>query len=151
MLVEQRLPHALAGHGIDCMGAGALVAEVQRVGLFIDTDGGAHWESGVVGPISAAGGGIERVHIAVGAADEEASIHDRRLRRRTLRVGIAESPLEFQPRYLVGRQLCLLVRLEAMLGYIITPAGPVRRAERRRVRLLLRRALQIHRNRWPRC
>src|SRR5215471_13666407 len=103
MLVEPPLPHALAGHGIDRMDAGTLVAEVQRVGLFIDADGGAHWGSGVVGPVSAAGSSIERVHIAIGAADEEASIHDRRLRRRSLRVGIAESPLEFQPRYLVGR------------------------------------------------
>src|SRR5215469_14760192 len=34
-----------------------------------------------------------------------------------------------------------------MLGYTITPAGPVRRAERRGVRLLLPRALRIHRNR----
>src|SRR5215471_15104577 len=131
MLVQQRLPHALAGHRIDCMNAGTLVAEVQRAGLVIDTDGGTHWKSGLVGPIGAAGGGIKRVHIAIGAADEEASIHDRRLRRRLLRVGIAKGPLEFQPRYLVGRQLCLLVRLEAMLGYITTPAAPVRRAERR--------------------
>src|SRR5215813_13558161 len=100
MPVESRLPHALAGHGIDCMDAGTLVAEVQRVGLFVNPDGGAHWDFGVVGPVSAAGGGIERIHIAIGAADEEASIHDRRLRRRILRAGIAEGPLEFQPRYL---------------------------------------------------
>src|SRR5215471_12502839 len=150
MLVEARLPHARAGHGIDCMDTSTLVAEEQRIGVLIDTDGRAHRGAGVVGPVCAAGGGIERVDIAVGAANKEASIHDRRLRCRSLSVGIAEGPLELQPRYLVGRQLCLLVRLEAMLVYIVTPAGPVRRAKRGGVRLLLPRALRIHRNGWLR-
>ena len=79
-------------------------------------------------PVRAAGLRIQRVDLAVLAGDEQPPAGERRLRARRVDAGVAERPLQLQPRQVGGGEPAGL--RVARVGDAVAPAVPARPASR---------------------
>src|SRR5215469_15338749 len=108
MLIHFSKPDLFSRRGIDRISVRGCVPEVGSISASpaakCDCDRAANTALGTVGPIDASCLGIQRIHRAVVAPDEEASTEDGRLRPCRSGIGKTECPLQYQVRDLFGRQ-----------------------------------------------
>ena len=138
MLFHLARPQRTSGRRVERVDESLLVGEVRRVRALTGAagtrgDGDRRANAAVCGegPDDASARGVERVHRAVLAADEQPSAGDRRLRPRRRRVGKAEGPLEMQSRDVCGGDAGLCGRLE--MRVLERGAPPVPHRHRRDV------------------
>ena len=153
MRIDLRLPQQFSALRIHCVDDGVSVAEIHGVARRALTGDGSdgqsipHDRAILKGPIDAAGGGVQRVHEAVVAADEDASGSHRRLSVGGLARRIPERPLQLQPWHLRSREARALRRLEPRVSGIRAPSIPCRAVrrigERRIVAALVGHVLRV--------
>src|SRR2546422_3756475 len=104
MIVHLLFPDQIAGRGIEGVHVCLEVAEVRRVSrsaaacYLADADGAANACLRRERPVRASGRGVEGIHAAGVAADEDAACGDRRVAVGLSAAGKTERPLQRQPR-----------------------------------------------------
>src|ERR1700759_4871513 len=124
MLFDASLPQQRAGLRLDGTYIAALIAEIGGGSMCTpaDSNSSTNRETGVEYPVDAAALGVERVDLAAGTPDKEASANDSRLRVSARIAGKPERPLKLQPRNFVCFQLRHRGGLEAVLRQVDTPS-----------------------------
>ena len=119
MVVDAADPDQRAGRGIQRVDEALLIGDVCRVnggspGANAGTDHNRRAHAGLrrKRPEAAAGGGVERVHRSILAADEQAASGNGRLRPRRRGIREAKRPFQMQSWNAVDRQRGLVSGLE---------------------------------------
>ena len=132
MVVDMGCPQQLAGERVERIGIRPLVSEEGGPAASVDgdTDRGSHRRFGLDLPDHAAGPGVQRIDLAIGAADEKAPRDDRRLGIGLGDASEAKRPFQLETRHVRCGELRHHCWLEAVLGGVDAPAVPTRLGKR---------------------
>src|SRR5262245_31346188 len=132
MLVELAHPNLVSGLGIDGVGVGAAVTEVERISrrscltlVGCDSDCGAHAGLRAEDPVQASACCVQRKDVALFAGCEQPAGNDGWLGASSDDVGQAKRPFQLELGHVSRRKPSYVLRLIARVRDAAAPAVPV--------------------------